>query len=303
MTSIPEPQHSGARKGVPLEAADRLVTYEQLLDGDLGWAMTEGSLFFEGRGRVQETLRRITSKLDELGIDYAVAGGMALFAHGFRRFTEDVDILVTSEGLRSIHQQLDGLGFVRPFARSKNLRDVQTKVKIEFLIAGQFPGDGKPNSIAFPIPSDVAEVLSNIRVVNLPTLITLKLASGMTGLGRDKDLADVQELIKSLDLPENFSDRLHPVVRAKFAEIWNRACGTSRRYVLVWQHPNFSEKISSIELMIAALPEAAGELKQMQLDGVTLDQAGSRPGEALLVAPDRQVALKYGFVDEAELMD
>jgi hypothetical protein len=33
-------------------------------------------------------------------------------------------------------------------------------------------------------------------VTNLPTLIELKLASGMTNAGRLKDLADVQELIK-----------------------------------------------------------------------------------------------------------
>jgi hypothetical protein len=29
-------------------------------------------------------------------ICYAVVGGMALFRHGLRRFTEDVDLLVTS---------------------------------------------------------------------------------------------------------------------------------------------------------------------------------------------------------------
>jgi hypothetical protein len=35
---------------------------------------------------------------------------MALFHHGLRRFTEDVDILVTKEGLKKIHAELAGLG-------------------------------------------------------------------------------------------------------------------------------------------------------------------------------------------------
>jgi len=60
-------------------------------------------------------------------------------------------------------------------------------------------------------------------VVNLPTLVELKLASGMTGAGRLKDLADVQELIKLLNLPADFGESLNPYVRDKFAELWNDA--------------------------------------------------------------------------------
>lgn len=59
-------------------ASERFLTYEQLLGQDLEWALTEGSLYFEGRGRVQDTLTRITRRLDELGIPYAVAGGSVL---------------------------------------------------------------------------------------------------------------------------------------------------------------------------------------------------------------------------------
>ena len=72
--------------------------------------------------------------------------------HGFRRFTEDVDILVTRDGLKAIHAHLEGLGYVPPFTGSKNLRDTEHGVRIEFLIAGEFPGDGKPKPVAFPGP-------------------------------------------------------------------------------------------------------------------------------------------------------
>jgi hypothetical protein len=51
--------------------------------------------FFKGDDSVHQTLRKIATKLDELGIAYAVAGGMALSAHRFVRATVDVDILVT----------------------------------------------------------------------------------------------------------------------------------------------------------------------------------------------------------------
>ena len=78
---------------------------------------------------------------------------MALFGHGLRRFTEDVDLLVTHESLKEIHQQPEGLGYLPPFRGSKNLRDTETGVKIEFLVTGDYPGDGKPKPVAFPDPA------------------------------------------------------------------------------------------------------------------------------------------------------
>ncbi len=173
------------------------TSYEALLDRDAEWALSEGGRFFEGKSAVNEALRKIARRLDDLGIPYAVAGGMALFEHGFRRFTEDVDILVRHEDLKKIHLQLDGLGYTRPFAGAKNLRDTELGVRVEFLIAGQFPGDGKPKPIAFPDPEAVAFEQNGVKYIGLPTLIELKLASGMTSIERGKDLVDVHELIKN----------------------------------------------------------------------------------------------------------
>lgn len=202
-----------------------LPTYEGRMSQDLEWALTQGSLFFEGRGKVQETLRRIVERLDALGVPYAVVGGMALFAHGFRRYTESVEILVTREGLKRIHEALEGRGYVPPFEQSKQLRDARSGVRIEFLVTGGYPGDGKPKPVAFPDPDAVFQWCGGMRVVNLPTLVTLKLASGMSAASRLKDLADVQELIKQLQLPLDFSDQLHPTVREKFQELWSGAQG------------------------------------------------------------------------------
>jgi hypothetical protein len=197
-----------------------VVTYEARLGEDPGWALSEGSRFFEGKSGLQDALHKITKHLSELGVPYAVAGGMALFSHGFRRFTEDVNILVTDEGLRLIHEKLEGRGYLPLFAGSKSLRDTEWGVRIEFLVAGQYPGDGRPKPVAFSDPAAVAVEHDGINYLNLHTLIELKLASGLSAPDRLKDLADVQELIKLLHLSVEFSDRLNPFVRDKYTELW-----------------------------------------------------------------------------------
>jgi hypothetical protein len=204
-----------------------VIVYEQMLDENPRWALQEGSMHFERSSAVHLALQKIARRLDELGIPYAVAGGMALFLHGYRRFTEDVDILVTREGLQTIHAELEGRGYLPPFTGSKNLRDAEHGVRIEFLVAGDYPGDGKPKPVAFPDPAAVATVVDEVHLLNLTSLIELKLASGLTNPLRLKDIADVQELIRILKLPEDFADRLNPFVRDKYRELWT----------LLAQHP------------------------------------------------------------------
>ena len=168
---------------------------------------------------VHQSLRAITERLTNLGIDYAVVGGMALVAHGYNRTTVDVDLLVTPEGLEEIHDALDGLGYAPPFAGSKNLRDTKTGVRLEFIQTGAFPGDGKPKPIAFPDPADVFVEIDGVKYLRLETLIELKLASGMTNPGRLRDLADVQELIRTLKLGTNYAKSLAPFVQEKYLEL------------------------------------------------------------------------------------
>ena len=183
-------------------------------------------MHFEEKSAVHDALRKISQRLDELGIPYVIVGGMAMFAHGFRRFTEDVDLLVTTEGLKAVHEQLEGLGYLPPFPNSKQLRDTDNGVRIEFLVTGQFPGDGKPKPVAFPDPADCGIDIGGIRYLQLSNLVELKLASGMTNPGRLKDLADVQELIRVLHLPPEFGEKLNPYVREKFAELWRSIQGS-----------------------------------------------------------------------------
>ena len=195
-------------------------TYEAELDRQPDWALREGSMHFDEKSAVHDTLRQMVARLKELNVPFAVVGGMALFLHGFRRFTEDVDVLVTTEGLRQVHQALDGLGYVPPFQGSKQLRDTSSGVGIEFLVSGAYPGDGKPKPVAFPEPGGHTVEINGIPTLRLSDLIELKLASGMTNPGRLKDLADVQELIRLLRLPRSFAETINPYVVPRFLELW-----------------------------------------------------------------------------------
>jgi hypothetical protein len=201
--------------------ASLLPSYEQRLRLDRRWAMDEGDLHFQRNNAVFKALRKIACHLDELGVPYAIVGGMALDAHGFRRLTVDVDILVTREGLTIIHEKLEGLGYLPPFEGSKQLRDTEHGVRIEFLVAGEYPGDGKPKPVAFPDPAVASVAIDGALYLSLPKLVELKLASGMTNSGRLKDLGDVQELIRVLDLPADMAAELNPFVRERYLELWH----------------------------------------------------------------------------------
>ena len=60
-----------------------LLTYEQRLARDPRWALSEGSRHFEEKSAVFDALRKIASRLNGMGVPYAVVGGLALFQHGF----------------------------------------------------------------------------------------------------------------------------------------------------------------------------------------------------------------------------
>ena len=92
-------------------------------------------------------------------------------------------------------------------------------IRIRFLVTGEFPGDGKAKPVAFPDPATSADDMDGLRVLRLPRLIELKLASGLSAPHRLRDLADVQEIIKVRGLDGAFADQLDPSVRARYLEL------------------------------------------------------------------------------------
>ena len=174
--------------------------------------MREISMFFEGTDSVHQTLRRVVEKLNQAQIPYAIAGGMALNAHNYRRTTDDVDFLLTSEGLAAF-KRLYLSGTFKPVPGRCRFVDPETGVTFDILETGKFHGTGDTGPIAYPNPADVAQMIESASVVNLKTLIELKLAAG-----RHKDFGDVVELIRIHNLDESFCDQLHPSLHGDFIE-------------------------------------------------------------------------------------
>jgi len=175
-----------------------------------------------GTANVQRALIELARRLDEMNVPYAIAGAMALNELGYERVTSDVDVLLTREGLAAFKSAWLGRGYVEKFAGSTGMRDTANDVAIVVLIAGDYPGDGKPKPVSFPDPSIAVR---GARVALLPTekLVELELASGMSAPHRLKDLADVLELVRHAGLDRDMAQRLDPSVRDKYIELWSAA--------------------------------------------------------------------------------
>lgn len=202
--------------------------YRQLLKLDRSGSMVDGDRRFRGDDGVYRALRNFVQRVERLGVPNVVVGALALGAHGFRRPTVGVDLLVTREGLQTIHDHLAGRGYIRLFGRSQGLCDTEHGARVEFLVTGEFPGDGKSKSVAFPEPSGVSVKIDGTRYLGLRALIELKLASGKTHPGRLNDLADVRGIITILDFPDDFAAGLDPYVRAGDRERWRGAKSGAR---------------------------------------------------------------------------
>ncbi|MGE3167167.1 MAG: hypothetical protein AB7O52_19850 [Planctomycetota bacterium] len=174
--------------------------------------------FLLTESRVHKALKKLTRLLHQANIPYAIVGAMALNEYGYRRTTEAVDVLLTREGLEAFKSEHLGLGYVERFPGSRELRDTENGVSIDVLLAGHYPGDGKPKPVAFPDPSN-AVVGEEIRLLPLPRLLELKIASGMLAPHRLRDLADVLELIRLQGLDETLAVELDPFVREKYLEL------------------------------------------------------------------------------------
>jgi len=180
----------------------------------------EGLRYFMGQGDLHGTLAQLSTDLQREGIDYMVIGAVALLAYGYPRFTEDIDLVLTTEGLEAFHQNLIGVGYLPAFQGArKKLRATRDGVSIEVLTSGEYPGDGKPKPVSFPVPAEASIEVEGVRIVTLEKLVELKLASGMTAPDRLKDLADVQELIKLRGLTSEFAEQLDPYVREQFLNL------------------------------------------------------------------------------------
>jgi hypothetical protein len=167
---------------------------------------------------VDEALSRLTSRLNDAHIPYAIIGATAMAVHGLWRFTTDIDVLTTPEGLDEIHKLLVGRGYVPMFPGArKTLRDAVTNVPLDFVMSGELIGGGWK----FPEPNSIAVEVDTVQVVSLAHLIELKMLSGLFATGRLRDLGDVERMIAVLAPPRTLGEMLDRSLRDEYYRIWD----------------------------------------------------------------------------------
>lgn len=120
----------------------------------------------------------------EYGIKPVIVGGMAVQYYGYRRMTEDIDILISKEA----YQKLEEDGKIK-FGQLK----IKPGIQIDVLTEGK---DGNPD------PEKIREL--NSYYPTIEGLIYMKLISG-----RMKDQADIVELLKIHNEKETYSKVIH----------------------------------------------------------------------------------------------
>lgn len=156
-------------------------------------------------------IERIFKSLENAAVQYVVVGGLAVVAHGYLRFTADIDLFLNLEpdNLRKAVDVFTELGyrpripvpihdFISCKTRAEWIKEKNLKVFtlwnpsdpiLEIDLFVEAPMDfieAEKNSVLFDMGSGVT-----IRVIGFDDLIALKLAAG-----RHRDIDDVENLRK-----------------------------------------------------------------------------------------------------------
>src|SRR5665213_79091 len=102
--------------------------------------LREISMFFNKDDRIHQTMRRVSDKLEQAQIPYAVVGGMAVNAHRYARTTADVDFLLTAAGMAAFLQSRAPGEFPNSPGHPRRFVDGATGVTFDILLTGLFPG-------------------------------------------------------------------------------------------------------------------------------------------------------------------
>src|SRR6266446_242583 len=169
------------------------------------------AMLTQRRSPAHQAMRRLARHLGAADIPYAIVGAMAVNAHGAKRGTDDVAVLLTREGLERFHERFVGPVYEVVPKRWRHFTARQSGVAIEVVLTGFHPGREGRGPVTFPAPADGCVEIDRIAVVSLRQLLQLKLAAR-----RYYDLGDVCRLIRVHDLDEAFAEDLHLSVRQDY---------------------------------------------------------------------------------------
>ncbi len=148
-------------------------------------------------GRYGRVVKAVDHVLEAVGSEAALAGGWAVWRHGFvGRVTQDVDIVLPAVRVADFLQAASVAGF-EPLpqlpGRWPKVRHKDTGIEVDILPEGGRPGTAaKPAPTTIPHPVALGAAGPALRYARLPGLIELKLAAGRIG-----DEHDVVELIRA----------------------------------------------------------------------------------------------------------
>jgi len=173
--------------------------------------------------RAAKSFSRVRKLLDRYGIKFQPAGGLALNLHGAGRPTFDIDLVVPAGQWKRSLDILSNVAIDREYlglehepnpAALKMAEGPWVKVWPSGTTAGEIAkirGAYKKHA-----SNEVEMAASGNPLVNI---INSKMASGLSAIDRQKDLGDVQEIIKAQNLDRSFATKLHPSVRTAFVKL------------------------------------------------------------------------------------
>jgi len=157
---------------------------------------------------ILDAARRLQRK-----VEAPVLGGLAVYLHGYQRSTIDLDFYTPDRRVTDV--QLRAAGAIWDAPRREHLL-----------------GDVRIHTVT---PEDAGHVVQHVsqidgvRVISLKDLIAIKLICGLKNLARSKDLADVEELIRLVELDKRFAAKLPAKLRTDFKKIVDRIREAERR--------------------------------------------------------------------------
>ena len=152
---------------------------------------------------ILNTAREVTGILRAVGLNAAIVGGVAVFLHGHRRTTIDVDVFVNDT--TKAHDALVDAGFDFDESRREFSKG---DVPVHLVTVAETQMESV----------DVDEI-ENIATAVLRDLIAMKLRSGLAKTTRAQDLADVIALIRVRELDGGFAAQLPKDLRKEFRRL------------------------------------------------------------------------------------
>jgi hypothetical protein len=148
-------------------------------------------------GRYGRAVKRIDRLLEVLACPALLAGGWAVWRHGFvGRVTQDLEIVLPADRIPEFLRLAAVSGFQilpQPEGRWPKLCHKDTDINVDILPEGARPGiSSKPAPTTIPHPSKMGAAGATLRYIGLPSLVELKLAAG-----RVADEHDVVELVRT----------------------------------------------------------------------------------------------------------